>query len=172
VKGYFHRGSIDDLDRMTRLHVLTPLHLTHAALAGMVSRDAGAIINVGSVVSFVMAAGSVGYGASKAWLHALSEGIYTELKGRRSKVRVQSLCPGYTVTEFHDVLGVDRSLVPKSLWLDASFVVRRSLQALERNNLLVIPGWRYRLIVAAMRYLPRALRIVIAQRVGQRTRRV
>ncbi len=135
---------IDDLDRMHRLHVLAPLQLTHAALSGMVARDAGAIINVASVASFLMAAGSVGYAATKSWLHVFSEGIYLELRISRSKVRIQSLCPGYTVTEFHDVIGMNRALIPKFLWLDARFVVRESLQALERNDLLVIPSWKYR----------------------------
>jgi hypothetical protein len=154
------------------LHVLAPLHLTHAALNGMVARDAGAIVNVASVVSFLMSAGSVGYAASKSWLHIFSEGIYIELRSARSKVRIQSLCPGYTVTEFHDVLGMERALVPKFLWLDADFVVGESLRALERNDFLVIPSWKYRLVVAVMRSLPRALRFAVAERVGRRMRRV
>ena len=82
MKGYFHKVALDDLDRMYRLHVLAPLHLTHAALSGMVARDAGGIINVASVVSFLMSAGSVGYAASKSWLHVFSEGIYIELRSR------------------------------------------------------------------------------------------
>jgi uncharacterized protein len=172
MKGYFHGVSLGDLDRMYRLHVLAPLHLTHAALNGMVARDAGAIVNVASVVSFLMSAGSVGYAASKSWLHIFSEGIYIELRSARSKVRVQSLCPGYTVTEFHDVLGMERALVPKFLWLDADFVVEESLRALERNAFLVIPSWKYRLVVAVMRSLPRALRFAVAERVGRRMRRV
>jgi short-subunit dehydrogenase len=172
VKGLFHQAAIDDLDRMHRLHVLAPLQLTHAALQGMVARDAGAIINVASVVSFLPVAGSVGYGASKSWLHVFSEGIHLELKSCGSKVRIQSLCPGYTVTEFHDVIHMDRALVPKYLWLDAGYVVQESLQALERNDLLVIPSWKYRLIVAVARRLPSSLRYAVAERMGRRMRRV
>jgi hypothetical protein len=171
VPGRFHTVAINDLDRMHRLHVLAPLQLTHAALGGMVARDTGAIINVASVVSFLLTAGSVGYASTKSWLHVLSEGIYLELQGSRSNVRIQSLCPGYTVTEFHDVIGMDRSLIPKFLWLDARFVVRESLQALERNDLLVIPSWKYRLIVGVARRLPRHLRYAIARRMGRRMRR-
>jgi short-subunit dehydrogenase len=170
-KGRFDRAPIDDLDRMHRLHVLAPLQLTHAALSGMVTRDAGAIINVASVVSFLLISGSVGYAATKSWLHVLSEGIYLELRNSRSKVRIQSLCPGYVTTEFHDVIGMNRALIPKFLWLDARFVVRESLQALERNDLLVIPSWKYRLIVRVARRLPRHLRYAVAARVGRRTRR-
>jgi uncharacterized protein len=171
VKGRFHRVPIDDLDRMHRLQVLAPLQLAHAALSGMVARGAGAIINVASVVSFLLVAGSVGYAASKSWLHVFSEGIYLELKSSGSKVRVQSLCPGYTVTEFHDVLGMNRELIPKFLWLDARFVVQESLRALERNELLVIPSWKYRLIVRVASSLPRSLRHALAVQTGRRTRR-
>jgi short-subunit dehydrogenase len=171
VKGRFYKSAIDDLDRMHRLHVLAPLQLTHAALNGMLTRQAGTIINVASVVSFLLIAGSVGYAASKSWLHVLSEGIHLELRSSRSKVRIQSLCPGYTVTEFHDVLGVNRALIPRFLWLDARFVVQESLRALERNDLLVIPSWKYRLIVRAARCLPRHVRYAVAVRMGKRTRR-
>jgi short-subunit dehydrogenase len=94
------------------------------------------------------------------------------MRASRSKVRNQSLCPGYTVTEFHDVLGMDRALVPKFLWLDAPFVVHESLAALERNTLLVIPSWKYRCIVRVLRNLPTALRFAVAERVGRRMRRV
>jgi hypothetical protein len=156
---------------MHRLHVLAPLQLTHAALNGMLARDTGTIINVASVVSFLLIVGSVGYAASKSWLHAFSEGIYLELKSSQSKVRIQSLCPGYTVTEFHDVLGVNRALIPKFLWLDARFVVQESLQALERNDLLVIPSWKYRLIVRAVRCLPRHLRHAVGLRMGKKSGR-
>lgn len=171
VPGRVTSVAIADLDRMHRLHVLAPLHLTHAALGGMVARDAGAIINVASVVSFLLSTGSVSYASTKTWLHVFSEGIYLELRRSRSKVRIQSLCPGYTVTEFHDVIGMDRALIPKFLWLDARFVVRQSLQALEHNDLLVVPSWKYRLIVGLARHLPTRLRYAVAGGMGRRMRR-
>jgi short-subunit dehydrogenase len=171
VPGRFTTVAIDDLDRMHRLHVLAPLQLTHAALRGMVARDSGTIINVASVVSFLLTSGSVGYASTKSWLHVFSEGIYLELRRSGSKVRIQSLCPGYTVTEFHDVIGMDRALIPKFLWLDARFVVRESLQGLEQNDLLVIPSWKYRLIVGLARHLPRSLRYAVAGGMGRRMRR-
>lgn len=168
VPGRFHTSDIAALDRMHRLHVLAPLQLTHAALRGMIARDTGTIINVASVVSFLLVSGSAGYAATKSWLHVFSESIHLELKSARSRVRIQSLCPGYTVTEFHDVIGMSRAVVPRFLWLDAGFVVRESLRALERNDLLVIPSWKYRLIVAVAKRLPRRLRYAAAVRTGRR----
>ena len=171
VKGYFHQAPVDILDRMYRLQVLAPFQLTRAALEAMVARNAGAIINVASLVSFIMTVGSVSYASTKSWIHAFTEGIYIEQRNAGSKVRLQSLCPGYVLTEFHDVVGMDRSVIPRSLWLDAPFVVQESLNALEQNELLVIPGWKYRLIAWLVRRLPAAARYALAERMGKRMKR-
>ena len=171
VKGYFHKAPVEILDRMYRLQVLAPFQLTRAALDTMVARNAGAIINVASLVSFIMTVGSVSYASTKSWLHTFTEGIYIEQRNAGSKVRLQSLCPGYVLTEFHDVVGMDRSVIPRSLWLDAPFVVQESLDALEQNKLLVIPGWKYRLIAWLVRRMPTAARYALAERMGKRMKR-
>jgi short-subunit dehydrogenase len=90
-------------------------------------------------------------------MNAFTEGLYLELKQARSPVRVQALCPGYTLTEFHDVIGVDRKTVASSLWTPVDEVVDASFEGLKSNKLFVVPGWRYKFIVALLRVLPRAL---------------
>ena len=42
-----------------------------------------------------------------------------ELRGLGSAVKVQALCPGFTVTEFHETLGMDPKVIPGFLWLTA-----------------------------------------------------
>ena len=76
-----------------------------------------------------------------------------------SKVTVQALCPGFTYTEFHDVMGVDRAQVASWLWMKADDVVDASLAALRSRKLYVIPGWKYRVFVALATKLPAALRL-------------
>ena len=66
---------------------------------------------------------------------------------QKSPVKVQALCPGFTLSEFHDTLGMDRSPIPASLWMTADFVVSESLKAFDEGKLIVVPGWRYKLIV-------------------------
>ncbi len=88
------------------------------------------------------------YGASKCWINAFTEGIWMELRGTGSPVKVQALCPGFTYSEFHDAAGMDRTkLAPKAWWYPAEQVVEESLAGLERDQIFVIPGWRYRLLV-------------------------
>lgn len=169
--GLFFESDIEGQDRMHRLHVTSILHLTHAALPGMVKRRRGNIINVSSVAGFLNNPYSVSYGATKAWINSFTEAICVELKSISSPVRVQALCPGFTYTEFHDTLGVDRSVIPGSWWMRAENVVDESLRGLERGKLVVIPGWRYRAIVGLQRWLPRKMRHAIAVRFGARNRR-
>jgi short-subunit dehydrogenase len=75
---------------------------------------------------------------------------------RKSPVKVQALCPGFTLSEFHDTLGMDRGPIPASLWMTADFVVAESLRQFDQGSLIVIPGWRYKVIAGFMRILPGA----------------
>jgi len=72
-------------------------------------------------------------------------------------VKAQALCPGFTLSEFHDVVKMDRSAIPASLWMSADFVVEQSLRGFDRGDLFVVPGWRYKLMVAGIKLLPGAL---------------
>lgn len=157
TKGKFFEIDVASQDQMHRLHVMAAMRLTHAALRGMVQRGHGSIINVSSVAGFIKSAGNTSYCATKAWMNHFTEGLHLELRSIDSPVKVQALCPGYTYSEFHDVMGADRNKIPKSFWLSSDFVVAESLKALDRNKLFVIPGWRYRWAVRILPHLPRAL---------------
>jgi len=155
--GRFWKADLEGQDNMHRLHVLATVHLTHAALAAMVERGKGAIVNVSSIAAFGHSEGSASYCATKAWMNSFTEGLDLELRGAGSPVRVQALCPGYTVTEFHQTLGVDRKNIPAWLWMTADRIVDASLKGLERNQVIVIPGWKYRTGIAILRHLPWSL---------------
>ena len=160
ARGLFWESDLEVQEQMHRLHVMATLRLSHAALKNLVAKNAGGVINVASVAAFLQRAGSVSYGATKRWMTAFTEGLHLELKGIGSAVRVQALCPGFTYTEFHATLGVDReSVAPSSLWLQPEFVVDESLKALRKGKLVVVPGWRYKAIVALVSKLPTPLRL-------------
>jgi uncharacterized protein len=156
--GYFWEADVAGQEGMHRLHVLAVVSLTHAALANLIERgQAGTgVINVSSVAAFGPSPQNVSYHATKAWMNAFTQALATELAGRSSPVTVQALCPGYTLSEFHDVLGMDRGTIPSSLWMTADFVVEQSLRGFDRRKLIVIPGWRYKAIVAFMKLVPAA----------------
>jgi uncharacterized protein len=157
--GFGTRGPLAETDpraqeAMVRLHALAPLRLIQAALPPLLRRGAGAIVNVSSVAGFFAAPGSANYCATKAYLTTLTRGLAAELAG--TAVRVQALCPGFTRSEFHVRAGMtDDGRTPRWLWLDADRVVADSLAALRRGGpVVVIPGRRYRAIVAGLRLVP------------------
>jgi hypothetical protein len=165
TRGKFFQVDLQSQDQMHRLHVLATMRLTYAALTGMTARDKGGIINVSSVAAFWQSPGSVSYCATKCWMNSFSEGLALELKSVGSRVKVQALCPGYTLSEFHDVAEMDRKVIPASLWMRAEDVVAESLRGLERGQTVVVPGWRYKAAVFLMRHTPRLVleRVAVQQ---------
>ena len=72
-------------------------------------------------------------------------------------MKVQVLCPGFTYSEFHDVLGVDRKNIPGFLWTQADVIVDASLRGLDRGE-VIIPGAVYKIGAALMKHLSHGLR--------------
>jgi short-subunit dehydrogenase len=160
------------LEYMHRLNVSAVLRLSHAALSNMIVRRSGVLINVASVAGFVRRARNAGYGATKAWVLAFTESLYLELKSIQSPVRIQALCPGYTFTEFHDNMSVDRMrIASRPMWLRADFVVEESLRALRSGKLFVVPGWRYQWIVNLSSILPIPIRLLLERAASRRRSR-
>jgi hypothetical protein len=162
TRGRFFEIDVAGQDKMHRLHVLATVRLTHAALAGMVARGKGSVVNVSSVAGFWQTPGGTSYCATKAWMNWFTEGLYLELKSIGSPVKVQALCPGFTITEFHNDFPKERVLVPSGLWMKAEDVVHASLQGLAQGKLFVVPGWKYKIFVFVMRLMPRPLRHAVA----------
>ena len=171
TKGRFFEVPVEGQDAMHRLHVLATLRLTHAALRVMVARDRGGIIQVSSVAAFGQSPGNTSYCATKAWMNSFTEGLYLDLRSRGSHVVVQSLCPGFTLSEFHDVMGASRDTVPARLWMRPEDVVDASLAGLKREQLFVIPGRFYRVFCSVQSWIPRQVRTVLALRYARAMKR-
>jgi short-subunit dehydrogenase len=162
--GRFFEVPVDRQDQMHRLHVIATVRLTHAALRGMVRRGTGGVINVSSVAGFGQNPGTVSYNATKAWMNSFTDGLDMELKTARSQVKVQALCPGFTTTEFQEVISMDRSRIPAWMWMRAEDVVDQSLAGLESGKLFVIPGLFYKIVRRVIGWTPRSLRVAMTLR--------
>jgi 3-hydroxy acid dehydrogenase/malonic semialdehyde reductase len=94
-------GSLDHWDEMIDTNVKGLLYVTRAVLPHMVERDSGHVINIGSIAGrWVYPKGAV-YNATKFAVKALSEAMNIDLLGTR--IRVSSVDPGLTETEFSEV---------------------------------------------------------------------
>jgi short-subunit dehydrogenase len=148
----FWANSIEAEENQLDLLVRVVLRLTHAAVLPMIERASGAVINVSSVSGYLQR--NI-YSAHMAWVTSFSAGLATELHAKG--VAVMALCPGFVHTEFHDRMGMDKSLIPSFLWLDATDLVDEAWQDLMRGKAVSIPSRRYKLIVAVAKLVPRAL---------------
>jgi short-subunit dehydrogenase len=148
----FWANSIEAEENQLDLLVRVVLRLTHAAVLPMIERASGAVINVSSVSGYLQR--NI-YSAHKAWVTSFSAGLAVELHAKG--VAVMALCPGFVHTEFHDRMGMDKSLIPSFLWLDATDLVDEAWQDLMRGKAVSIPSRRYKLIVAVAKLVPRAL---------------
>jgi short-subunit dehydrogenase len=166
--GRFWEADIEGQRRMHEVHVMATMRLTHAALAQLVPRGRGGVISVSSVAAFGQSPGNVSYCATKAWINSFTEGLDMELRGLRSQVKVQALCPGFTRTEFHRTLGLDTGTIPAFLWLKADDVVEASLSALDRGKVIVVPGWQYKILVLLSKFVPPSLKRIARRSVGSR----
>lgn len=97
-----HEADLADWRRMIDTNVTALVELTHALLPGMVARDKGTIINLGSVAGSYPYPGGNVYGASKAFVKQFSLNLRADLLG--TSVRVCNLEPGLVGgTEFSTV---------------------------------------------------------------------
>ncbi|MEM0955730.1 MAG: SDR family NAD(P)-dependent oxidoreductase [Pseudomonadota bacterium] len=144
--GHFDQVDIDAQQGMIDVHITATMALCRAAIPFMRERlEAGAqrggIINVSSLASFGPVPGAAVYAASKAFLNVFSESLHKELSD--VGIPVQSLCPGYTLSEFHDrdaMDAFDRSWVPDEKWMQAAEVVSQSLAVLATGPVVFVPG--------------------------------
>jgi serine 3-dehydrogenase len=93
-----HEGSIDDWDETIRANVNGLLYVTRAVLPGMVERQRGHVINMGSVAGHYSYQNGAVYCATKAAVKAITESMKMDLLG--TPVRVTSVDPGLVQTEF------------------------------------------------------------------------
>lgn len=96
-----HDGNIQDWEEMIDTNLKGLLYVTRAVLPGMVSRERGHVINIGSVAGHQTYPKGNVYCATKAAVRSLSEGMRLDLLG--TPIRVSSVDPGMVETEFSEV---------------------------------------------------------------------
>ena len=95
----FEQGRLSDWERIIETNVRGMLRITHALLPGMVERDRGHIINLGSTASLERYELEAVYIASKHAVHGFSEGLRADLEP--TGIRVTEILPGSVRTDFH-----------------------------------------------------------------------
>lgn len=94
-------ADMDDWDRMIDTNIKGLLYVSHFILKGMIERDRGHVINIGSMSGYSVYSGGVVYCATKFAVRAISEGMKMDLHD--TSIRVTEIDPGMVDTEFSTV---------------------------------------------------------------------
>jgi len=99
--GKFFEGDHQDWDEMIDTNIKGLLNVSRGIVPMMVARDRGHIVNIGSVAGHMVYPGGNVYNATKFAVRALNQAMGIDLVGTR--IRVSSIDPGATETEFSEV---------------------------------------------------------------------
>jgi 3-hydroxy acid dehydrogenase/malonic semialdehyde reductase len=102
----------DDIQTTLETNVIGAAHIICAVGAGMVKRNRGHVVNIGSVAGLYPINSSV-YGSSKMAIHSMSQNLRIELKGTR--IRVTEISPDRVATNFFNIAVNDPKKVSKPL---------------------------------------------------------
>lgn len=133
--GSFVQQTAAQIENLIALNTTAPTRLAAAVAARFAQSGRGAIVNIGSVVGFAPEFGATIYGATKAFVLFLSQGLHLELSP--SGVYVQAVLPAATRTEIWERAGVDVNTLPEVM--EVGELVDAALVGFDRRELVTIP---------------------------------
>ncbi|MGE0242146.1 MAG: SDR family NAD(P)-dependent oxidoreductase [Parvibaculaceae bacterium] len=131
-------SDVDKMEAMIDLNVTALTRLTYAAVPAFVARGNGTIINIASAVAIAPELLNGVYGATKAFVLALTQSLLHEIAGQG--VRVQAVLPGATATEFWDIAGKPVHQLPTEIVMSADDLVDAALAGLDLGETITIPS--------------------------------
>jgi short-subunit dehydrogenase len=133
--GGFLTQSAEAVQSLITLNVTALTRLAAAVAPRFAQTGTGAIVNIGSVVGFAPEFGMSIYGATKAFVLFLSQGLNLELSSRG--VYVQAVLPASTRTEIWARAGIDLNTLPEVM--EVGELVDAALVGFDRRELVTIP---------------------------------
>jgi short-subunit dehydrogenase len=135
IGGSFIEQSTDDMARLVALNTTAVLRLASAIAPRLAKGGEGAIVNIGSVVGLAPEFGMTVYGATKAFVLFLSQGLSLELGPKG--VYVQAVLPATTRTEIWEHAGADVNTL--SNVMEVGDLVDAALVGFDRREPVTIP---------------------------------
>lgn len=174
LPGTFDKTSWADQSAFLQVMLTSVCEMTHKVLPGMVERRFGRIVNVASLAG--LAPGSAGhtlYAATKSFLVKFSQSLH--LENLSNGVHASALCPGFTLSEFHDVNGtraqVSQSL-PAWMWLGADEVAAAGYEAAEANRPVCVTGAPNKAIAVLAKLIPDEWALALIASQGGKFRKI
>lgn len=133
--GSFTEQTPDSIERLIALNVTALTRLASAAAPRFADAGEGSIVNISSIVGLAPEFAMTVYGATKAFVLFLSQGMNVELSSKG--IYVQAVLPAGTYTEIWDRAGIDISNSAKMM--EVGELVDAALAGYDRRELVTIP---------------------------------
>lgn len=133
--GNFLAQTAGSIEQLVALNTTALARLAAAIAPRLVQAGAGSIVNIGSVVGFAPEFGATLYGATKAFVLFLSQGMSMELASKG--VYVQAVLPASTRTEIWARTGIDPDSLPELMEVEE--LVDAALVGFDRREVVTIP---------------------------------
>jgi len=131
------QADVEAMDAMIQLNITALTRLTCAVAPALVARGSGTIVNISSVVGIAVEMLNGVCSASKSYVLSFGHALQKDLADKG--VRVQTVLPGATATEFWDVAGYAAQKT-SAITMSAADLVDAALAGLDQGELVTIPG--------------------------------
>jgi short-subunit dehydrogenase len=173
IQRFVHFAELDqpEIERVLMVNFWGVVNMVQAFLPHLLKRQAAALVNVSSMGAFIPVPGQTVYGASKAAVKLLTEGLHAELRG--SPVRVTVVFPGAVATGITENSGVHAPAVAganenaanqKVLPPDEAAAI--IIRAMEKGSYRVLVGRDAQVMDWFTRLLPERAMTMIADRMA------
>jgi short-subunit dehydrogenase len=162
--GIFRDSHLEDELAMMTINMTSLTVLTKRFLPHIIERK-GKIMNVASTAAFEPGPYMAVYYATKAYVLSFTEALASELED--TGVTVTALCPGPTRSGFQDKAAMNNSALVKGKKLPtADEVGQAGYRAMMAGKRVFVPGFMNKLLVQAIRFLPRSMVTAIVKKMS------
>src|SRR5580698_1206740 len=134
----FLAADIDKIDQMIELNVTALVRLTYAIMPAFVEKAKGAVINISSALGIAPELLNGVYGGTKAFVLAFGLSLHNEFSGRG--IRIQTVVPGATATDFWDLSATPLDGLPAEVVMNADDMVEAAIAGFELGETITIPS--------------------------------
>jgi short-subunit dehydrogenase len=131
-------SNVEDMERMITVNVTALTRLVYAAAPSFVARGHGTIVNMASALGIAPEILNGVYGATKAYVIALTLSLQKELVPK--SVRVQAVLPGAVETPFWAASGGSLANLPEQIVMKADDAVDAALAGLDIGEIITLPS--------------------------------
>ncbi|WP_032122207.1 SDR family NAD(P)-dependent oxidoreductase [Clostridium amazonitimonense] len=158
--GFGSFGTFHEVDKhkdlnMIDLNVRSLTHILKLFVPELIKNSGGGIMNVASTAAFQSGPLMSVYYATKAYVLSLSRALKIELKPYN--IKVVTLCPGPTDTNFQSLAQVKKAEIAKKSMMNAKEVAVEAYKGFLKGKEVIIPGFKNKFLVYSSYLLPRKL---------------